>query len=108
VALQVAHRDPHADLGDALVAGRHEAHEVAFRIPHPPRRRDAFARDDQLPVAGGRIGGERFGVVVDLEDAAQDVVAVLVLAAADPEEMIEGDPDLDLPEGQHRLEIVGG
>ena len=46
----------------------------------------------EFAVAGRRVRGQRVGMVVDLDHRAQGVVAVLVLAAADLQQMVERQP----------------
>jgi hypothetical protein len=47
-------------------------------------------------------------VVIDLQHRAEGVVPMLVLAAADLQQVVEGNTRLALSEGQHGFEVVGG
>ena len=67
---------------------------------------DARSRNDQLAIAAGRCGRQRFDVMIEFYDRAQRAVPVLFLAAANRQDMIEAKADIVLPEPQHRLQIV--
>jgi hypothetical protein len=60
----------------------------------------------QFAVAARCRGGQRLGVMVELDDRAQSVVPVLFLPAANRQHMVEAKPGILLPEPQHRLQIV--
>ena len=104
---KIAHRQPHADLADAAPPGRDQGHSVAVRVGEAARLSSVVAGVVELAVAGGRALGQRLGQVVDLDHRAQRIVPVLVLPAADRQQMVEGKADLALPERQHRFEVVG-
>jgi hypothetical protein len=46
--------------------------------------------------------------MIDLDHGASGVVPMLSLATPDREDVVELEPDLALPEREHRIEIVGG
>jgi hypothetical protein len=45
--------------------------------------------------------------VIDLENGAQKIVAVLLLVFADGKDMVERHVHLALPKGQHLVQLVG-
>jgi hypothetical protein len=53
---------------------------------------DARSRNDQLAIAPGRCGRQRFDVMIEFYDRAQRAVPVLFLAAANRQDMIERRP----------------
>ena len=85
---------------------RHETHTIAIGIDHGAWRPNARSRNDQLAIAAGRCGRQRFDVMIEFYDRAHRVVPVLFLAAANRQDMIEAKADILLPEPQHRLQIV--
>lgn len=46
--------------------------------------------------------------MIDLHHRAQRIVAMLVLPAPHRQQMIEAQSGFALPEGQHRINLVGG
>jgi len=108
VGVEAAHRQADPGLGDPAPAGRDQGHPVAVRIGEGTGLGEALPRQVELAVAGRLPGRDRLGIGVDLEHRAVGVMAVLVLAPPDGQEVIEGDPRLALPEGQDGLEVVGG
>jgi hypothetical protein len=107
VRLEVPNRQHDADLRHPILAGRDQGDAIAVWIGHRPPRAHALAGDQQLAIAGGRGRRQRFGMGVDLEDAAGDHVPVLVLAAPDLQHVVERDAGLALPERQQRRDGVG-
>jgi hypothetical protein len=81
------------------VAERDQADAVAVGIGERGRRGQALARDEQLAVARGRRIWQGIQTVVDLDHAAERVVAVLLLRAAELQQVVERQPGLALPEG---------
>ena len=99
-----AHRD--GELGDTIMSRRHETHAISIGIDHGAWCPDARSRNDQLAIAAGRCGRQRFDVMIEFYHRAQRVVPVLFLAAANRQDMIEAKADIVLPEPQHWLQIV--
>ena len=99
-----AHRD--GELGDTIMSRRHETHAISIGIDQGRWCPDARSRNDQLAIAAGRCGRKRFDVMIEFYDRAQRVAPVLLLAAANRQDMIEAKADIVLPEPQHRLQIV--
>ena len=99
-----AHRD--GELGDTIMSRRHETHAISIGIDHGAWCPDARSRNDQLAIAAGRCGRQRFDVMIEFYDRVQRVVPVLFLAAANRQDMIEAKADIVLPEPQHWLQIV--
>ena len=108
VRRQIPDADPNPDLGDAAMPGWHQRHAIAFRISQCAGRCQALPGDQQFSIAAGRRIRQGAFVMINLEDAAKDVVAMLVLSAPDRQHMIQGHTRLTLPERQHRLEVIGG
>ena len=106
--LDIANAEPDADALDSEHALRHQRYPVAFRIGHRLRCDDVVARDQQLAIAGRRIVGQRFIDLVDLQDRTAEIVAVLLVAAADRLGVVERQADFVLPECQRRRRVVGG
>ncbi len=101
VCIHIPHTQPHADLGDALVARRHQQQAVAVRVAQRLRPAQPLPRHHQLQVAAGRGDRQRRFVMIHLQHTAGDVVAVLVLPAPHGEDVVERRPTLALPERQH-------
>ena len=99
--------DVDGPLGDAVMAGRHKLDAVAIRIGQLGWCGEAVAGDDEAEVATPGAGRQRVAGMVQLEDAALMVVAVLAQAAAERQHMVEGQADILLPEGEHLIETVG-
>ena len=108
VGLDIADAQPHADLGDALMAGRNQGDAIALRIGQGGGRGQALARNQQFAVAARRRVRQRRGVVVDLQYAAEEIVPVLVLSTADRQQVVERHAGCALPEGEHGFQVVGG
>src|SRR2546430_13165228 len=62
--------------------GKHQHDTVAVRIDHRLRHSNIIARNQQLAIARRRIVAQRLIDLVDLQDRAAEIVAVLLLAAA--------------------------
>ena len=99
-----AHRD--GELGDTIMSRRHETHTISIGIDHGAWCPDARSRNDQLAMAVGCCGRKRFDVMIEFYDRAQRVAPVLLLAAANRQDMIEAKAGIVLPGPQHRLQIV--
>jgi hypothetical protein len=57
-------------------------------------------------VTARRDLGQRFGMMVELDDRTLRIVPVLLLPPANRQHVIEAEADLLLPEAQHRLQII--
>src|SRR5438309_7419416 len=62
--------------------GKHQHDTVAVRIDHRLRHSNIIARNQQLAIARRRIVAQRLIDLVDLQDRAAEIVAVLLVAAA--------------------------
>lgn len=107
MGLDVADHQTNADLADAILAWGNEADEIAVGVGRTARGVQTVAGDDQLPIAGGQGIGQRRGDMVDLQDRAHEVVAVLVEARANLQQVVEGQADIPLPERQHGRQGIG-
>ena len=83
-----------------------QANVVAVRVDELDGRLDGWREDFQAgqPRRHFRIEGRP--LMIDLQHAVTDPVAVLMHAAADLEQLLERYPDLLLPERQHSIELV--
>ena len=96
----------HPDARHAALARRDQPDAIAVRIDERLRRRGPLPGDPELAVAAPRRLRERLARVVQLEHRAVHAVAVLVVAPAGREQLLEGEPRFLLPERQHRVPLV--
>ena len=106
--LDVANTKTDADAFNSEHALRHQHDTVAIRIDHRLRHSNIIARNQQLAIAGRRIVGQRLVDLVDLQDRAAEIVAVLLVPATDRLGVVERQADLVVPEGQRGRRVVGG
>ena len=101
--------DAQADLQlvDAVVAGWHEHNAVAVRIFELAGGVDVGRCYREFDVAAGPYVGQRVPDVIDLQDGLTDVVAQLVDAGAQRQQLGELEPDGLLPELEHCLTLIG-
>src|SRR5437899_5537629 len=104
----VANAQTNANALDAVYALRHQRYTVTIGIDHRLRRGNAVARDQQLAVTRRRVVGKLLIDLIDFQDRATEIVAVLLVAAANRLRVVERQADLVLPERKCRRRIVGG
>src|ERR1700709_287719 len=103
--LDVANAKPDTDAFDPEQAFWHQRHAVAFRIRHWLRRDDTVARDQQFEIARRRVIRQRLINLIYFQDRTVEVVAVLLVAAADRLSVVERQADLVLPESERRRRV---
>src|SRR5438128_2647663 len=106
--LDVAYAETNADALDAAKRLRYQHDAVAFGIGHRLWRGNTVARDQELAIARRRIIRQRLIDLVDLQHRAAEIVAMLLVAAADRLGVVERQADLVLPERQRGRRVVSG